>query len=98
MDMPAYQPTHVVPESGVPAWSEPNPELAPVANLDPRLEVQVVDTAGQWAHVQCSNGWTAWVDANRLQPIGAIAPSIPSTAAASAPATPAPSGVATGSH
>ncbi len=78
MSMPAYEPTHVVPESGLPAWSDPDPTQPPVATLDPRLDVQVVETAGQWAHVRCSNGWTAWVDGNALRTMAVPASVAPS--------------------
>lgn len=67
----AWVPTHTVPEGGMSAWSEPNPALAPVAHLAGRVELRVDQVRGAWAGVTGSNGWTGWVDARRLLPIGA---------------------------
>lgn len=65
-----WHPTHLVPPSGMAAWSTPDPASSPVAQLDARLPVEVVQRAGEWAWVVCSNGWTGWVDGRLLQPIG----------------------------
>ena len=89
MSMPSYQATHVVPAGGLHAWSNPDPAAAPVDALNPGLDVQVVQRYGGWAQVQCSNGWTCWVDGNALQPIGASAPA-PPPPSYSAPSYPAP--------
>jgi SH3-like domain-containing protein len=35
--------------------------------LEARLPVQVTDRQGEWAHVVCSNGWSAWIDARNLK-------------------------------
>src|SRR3954452_18153057 len=68
--MALWQGTHAVDGRGAPAWSDPDPALAPTATLDPRLEVQLVELrADGWAHVVCSNGWPAWVDGGRLQAV-----------------------------
>jgi hypothetical protein len=37
-----------------------------VARLDPFLPVRVVERAGDWARVVCSNAWEAWIDGRRL--------------------------------
>src|SRR5205807_1898989 len=64
--------THVVSSPGVRTWAEPNPALAPGTTLDAGLQVQVVEQrTNGWAHVVCSNGWSAWVDGRRLQAVGA---------------------------
>jgi len=63
----AYLPTHVVPAGGLDAWDAPDPARAPVDRLDPALDVQVTERSGDWAHVLCSNGWSAWVDGRGLQ-------------------------------
>ncbi|GAB2727529.1 hypothetical protein [Streptomyces bullii] len=62
---PGFRPTHVVPQHGMPAWEAPDPERPTVA-LDPLLPVQLVERLGDWGHVLCSNGWSAWVDGRCL--------------------------------
>src|SRR5581483_3939755 len=61
-----YQPTHVVPTAGLSAWSAPDPSTPPSTTLDPALDVRLLERHGDWARVQCSNGWTCWVDGNAL--------------------------------
>ena len=61
-----WEPSHVVPEGGMPAWGVPDPTSQPVATLGARLPVQVHEERGAWAHVLCSNGWRGWVDGRRL--------------------------------
>lgn len=81
-----WSPTHKVPEGGMRAWPEPNPALPPGADLQARVELTIAEKRGDWARVVGSNGWTGWVDARRLAPIGA-AMATPSTAAASGTAS-----------
>ncbi len=57
-----------MPATGVDAWTSPDPSCAPAARLDPWLEVTVTSTWGDWAQIQCSNGWSAWVDGRVLVP------------------------------
>lgn len=86
----AYAPTHDAPQSGLPAYAAPDPTQAPVAQLDPGLDVQLVERRADWAHVVCSNGWEAWVDARRLVARAAPTPEPtppPPPPAATAPAT-----------
>jgi hypothetical protein len=64
--MADYAQTHVVPTEGLPAWAGPDGSVAPAANLDPGLDVMVIDVHADWAHIRCSNGWEAWVDHRRL--------------------------------
>ena len=64
--MAEYAQTHVVPTEGLPAWLGPDGSVAPAANLDPGLDVMVIDVHADWAHIRCSNGWEAWVDHRRL--------------------------------
>jgi hypothetical protein len=64
--MAEYTQTHVAPTEGLPAWSEPVGSTAPAANLDPGLDVMLLERRGEWAHIRCSNGWEAWVDGRRL--------------------------------
>ena len=67
MDGGSWMPTHVVPHGGLPMWTTPDPSAAPVGRLDPGLDVVVDGREGNWAHVVCSNRWTAWVDGRLLQ-------------------------------
>jgi hypothetical protein len=69
------------------AWSEPNPQLQPVARLTERVQLRVDEQRGAWARVTGSNNWTGWVDARRLLPMGAAgAAATPVSPAAVAPA------------
>ncbi|MGY6022850.1 hypothetical protein [Streptomyces spinosirectus] len=65
MTHPGFRPTHVVPGHGMPAWEAPDPGR-PTVPLDPLLPVQLAERRGDWAHVVCSNGWSAWVDGRHL--------------------------------
>ncbi|MFB7928480.1 hypothetical protein ACFC4C_05165 [Streptomyces sp. NPDC056039] len=65
MTTPGFRPTHVVPQHGMPAWEAPDP-ARPTVDLDPLLPVQLVERQGDWGHVMCFNGWSAWVDGRRL--------------------------------
>ncbi len=51
------------------AWSDPDPEAAPSSELEGRVEVQVITTAGEWAQVRGANGWEGWVDGRLLEQI-----------------------------
>ncbi|CAL9345163.1 hypothetical protein SUDANB58_00348 [Streptomyces sp. enrichment culture] len=62
---PGFLPTHVVPPHGMPAWETPDPGRPTVA-LDALLPVRLAERRGDWAHVVCSNGWSAWVDGRLL--------------------------------
>lgn len=77
---PAWVATHVVPTGGMSAWSEPNPGLQPVANLEARVQLSIAERRGDWAKVVGSNGWTGWVDARRLVALEAAASGPPSAA------------------
>ncbi|WP_405851567.1 hypothetical protein OG361_02280 [Streptomyces sp. NBC_00090] len=63
--VPDFRPTHVVPRDGLSAWETPDPGL-PTASLDAFLPVRLMERAGDWGRVLCSNGWSAWVDARLL--------------------------------
>ncbi|MDL5199466.1 hypothetical protein [Streptomyces sp. ALI-76-A] len=65
MTTPGFRPTHVVPQHGMPAWEAPDP-VRPTVALDPLLPVQLAERRGDWAHVLCANGWSAWVDGRHL--------------------------------
>ncbi|MFJ8596268.1 hypothetical protein [Streptomyces sp. NPDC093598] len=65
MTTSGFRPTHVVPQHGMPAWEAPDPSR-PTVDLDPLLPVQLLERQGDWGHVLCFNGWSAWVDGRRL--------------------------------
>jgi SH3-like domain-containing protein len=67
----SFTPTHTSPPDGLGTWSAPDPKQAPSNLLDPHTPVVVLEETTGWAHVRCSNGWEAWVDAVKLV---AIAP------------------------
>ncbi|MFH1329906.1 MAG: SH3 domain-containing protein [Actinomycetota bacterium] len=62
--------THQAPTGGLPAWASPDPSAAPIAELAARVQLRIEETRGDWARVSGSNGWTGWVDARRLGPLG----------------------------
>ena len=59
---PPWAPTHAVGPHAIDAYATADGTTAPIGRLDPQLPVQVLREWGEWAHVVCSNGWTAWVD------------------------------------
>ncbi|MEU2284144.1 hypothetical protein ABZ614_19745 [Streptomyces sp. NPDC013178] len=65
MTTPGFRPTHVVPQRGMPSWEAPDP-ARPSVPLDPLLPVRLVERHGDWGHVLCANGWSAWVDGRHL--------------------------------
>ncbi|MDF3142628.1 MULTISPECIES: hypothetical protein [unclassified Streptomyces] len=65
MASPGFRPTHVVPRYGMPAWEAPDP-ARPTVPLDPFLPIQLVERRGDWGHIVCANGWSAWVDGRFL--------------------------------
>jgi hypothetical protein len=93
--MAEYTQTHVVPTEGLPAWAGPDGSVPPAANLDPGLDVMVLESRGEWAYIRCSNGWEAWVDGRRLvvsapAPAAAPPPTPPLPAQPAAPPAPEP--------
>jgi hypothetical protein len=74
---PRWRPTHLVPAAGLPAWAAPGAAGVPVALIDAGVELQLIERAGKWAHIVCSNGWSGWVDGEAitgLQPPVPLAP------------------------
>ena len=63
-----WQPTHVVPSGGLPAWNEPSPDQPVATTLDGGVELAVAEQRGDWARVVAANGWEGWVDARALEP------------------------------
>jgi hypothetical protein len=64
-----WKATHRTPREGIDAWNSPDPAVAPASELEGRVEVQLMDTAGEWARVRGQNGWEGWVDGRLLQQI-----------------------------
>jgi hypothetical protein len=63
-----FAPTHLVPDDGLDARPSPHPDVAVAAHLDGGLDVKQLERRGDWARIECSNGWIAWVDGRRLVP------------------------------
>jgi hypothetical protein len=72
--MTDFNATHVAPEGGLRAWAAPDPSQQPVTTIQARVEMVVLEMLGDWAHIECSNGWSAWVDARKLVSKHAPAP------------------------
>ena len=57
-----WQPTHVVPSGGLPAWNEPSPDQPVATTLDGGVELAVAEQRGDWARVSRPtagrDGWT----------------------------------------
>jgi hypothetical protein len=63
-----FRATHVVPQSGMPAWEAPDVSR-PTTPLDPLLPVQLAERRGDWGRIVCANSWSAWVDGRLLVPV-----------------------------
>jgi hypothetical protein len=87
--MSEFHATHEAPEGGLRAWAAPDPSQQPITTVQARVEMQVLELRGDWAHIECSNGWSAWVDARRLVTKHAPPPA-PPAAPAAAPSGPPP--------
>jgi hypothetical protein len=86
-----WTPTHRIPPGGAACWATPDGATAALAaRLDAGLEVRVVDGQGPWAHVECSNGWTTWVDARLLEQLAPATPPPPPEPAPPPPPPPPP--------
>ena len=66
----AWAATHRAPREGMDAWPDPDPTANPTSELEARVEVQVVETSGEWAKVRGENGWEGWVDGRLLEQLG----------------------------
>ena len=60
-----WTPTHHVPDGGMAAYSMPD-AASPAEPLDGKLAVALLERRGDWAYVECSNGWKTWVDGRLL--------------------------------
>ena len=81
----AFEPTHIVPQGGIPVWSTPEESGSPTGTLAPGTEVQVGEERADWVHVTAKNGWTGWVKPTQLVP--RIARLTPGPVAAAPPMT-----------
>ena len=61
--------THRAPGEGLDAWADPDAGAEPSSEVEARVELQVIDTAGAWARVRGQNGWEGWVDGRLLEQI-----------------------------
>lgn len=62
-----WAPTHRAPPEGMDAWANPDPGVEPSSEVEGKVQLQVIDTAGAWAKVRGENGWEAWVDGRLLE-------------------------------
>lgn len=62
-----WVPSHTVGDAGAATWASPDPTAAQLPALVAGLPVQVLEERGLWAHVMCSNGFTAWADSRALR-------------------------------
>ncbi|MDO8363355.1 MAG: hypothetical protein Q7V88_10705 [Actinomycetota bacterium] len=60
-----FVPTHLAPADGLQAWATIGTSQ-PTSSIPPGLQLELVERVGDWAHVACTNGWSAWVDARLL--------------------------------
>jgi hypothetical protein len=58
--------THLVPDAGIDTWSDPDPAKPADNRIEGGQPVEVIEETTGWAHVRCTNGWEAWVDAAKL--------------------------------
>ena len=64
-----FVPGYAAPAGGLTAWAQPDAAILPAAHIEARVEVQLIERVGDWAHIECNNGWRAWVDARLLAPL-----------------------------
>ena len=67
--VPGFAVTHLVPPAGLEARAEPDGSLPVSAVLAAGVELQLLQTSGDWAQVMGGNGWTGWVDARLLDAV-----------------------------
>jgi len=64
--VPDWNPDAVIPASGLPAWTGPDGSQPPATQLQAGVEVRVAERVGDWARVECWNGWTGWLNGSLL--------------------------------
>src|SRR5580704_14040411 len=76
----AWKPTYRVPATGAACWAKPDRSRSALEiRLDPDLEVRDIEHDGEWMHVECSNGWTTWVDRQGFVALGSATQPEPTT-------------------
>jgi hypothetical protein len=60
-----FTPTHVT-SQGTRTWPAPDTTQPEGPALPGGIPVQLLERRNEWAHVRCSNDWTAWIDARAL--------------------------------
>ncbi len=63
-----WNPTHLTPPEGAPAWAQPNPAMPPMVMIPGNVELVLETRAGDWAQVRAANGFAGFVDARTLVP------------------------------
>jgi hypothetical protein len=58
--------TRAIPPSGLPVWSQPDPEAWPLTNVEGGQRVTVRESRDGWARVEFANGWSGWLDGRAL--------------------------------
>jgi hypothetical protein len=58
----------LIPADGLAAWAAPDATQPPVVQAAAGLQVRVLERSGDWAQVEFTNGWKAWVDGRALVP------------------------------
>ncbi len=66
----AWAATHRTPREGMDTWTAADAGAPPGPELEGRVEVQLVASAGDWAKVRGENGWEGWVDGRLLEQQG----------------------------
>jgi hypothetical protein len=61
-----WRATHQV-TAGMRVWTEPDPQLQPIAAFQEATEVRVEEERGAWARIVRADGWGGWVDGRRLE-------------------------------
>ena len=64
-----FHATHRAPATGLATREKPDPGKRPNNRIEPGLELQVIERAGDWARIRCSNGWETWVDGRYLDTV-----------------------------
>jgi hypothetical protein len=61
-----WNPTHLTPPAGLPAWTSPDPAFPPALVIPGGVELMVESQMGDWALIRGFNGWRGYVDARVL--------------------------------
>jgi len=64
-----FTPTNRAPTSGLLGWSAPESNRTVTMRIGASVELEVMQRRDSWALVRGTDGATAWVDGNNLQPL-----------------------------